>query len=179
MNASKSLMTLVAESSELENQLIQSGGEITPEIEALLEVKDLQLPDKVDNYGLVMDRMAMISEFYTQRAEMFLKMSKAADSVIDRCKSNLKLAMENLKTDEILGHDIKFKIVKSNPTVVIEDESKIDPAYTTTQTVVKIDKKRIGEDLKVGIEVAGAKLQQGSSLRQYANTPKSKRGSNE
>lgn len=178
MSDQKSLVELAKNSATLEEMLIMSGGEMTAEIEDMLTVKDIQLPAKIDSYALVMDRMESISRFYEEKAEFYQRLSRAADNVIVRCKENLKFAMITLHEDEIVGFDVKFKLVKSNPSCIIEDELKIDPAYTTVKTVVTVDKKRITEDLKLGIPVAHAHLEQGVSLRKFANSPgKSKGGS--
>lgn len=171
--STKSLAVLIDETAALEHALVESQGEITPEIEAMLAVKDTHLPEKVDAYAMVIERMDTIFAFYRAKAELFNRMAKAAEAVSNRCEYNLKTAMETLHTDEIKGHDIKFKLLKSNPAVEIEDDSKLDPAYLITETVTKVDKKRIVEDLKLGVPVAGAKLRQSFALRKYVNTPTS------
>lgn len=171
--STKSLMTLVSESAALEAALIQSNGEVTPEIEALLAVKDLHLPEKVDNYALIIDRMDVVSAFYKAKAEEFLRLAKAASNVVDRCEDNLKVAMESMHTDEIQGHDVKYRLVQSNPKCVITDEAAVDAGYKVTETITTIDKKRLIEDLKMG-PVGGAKLERGMSLRRYLNTPNKK-----
>lgn len=168
---SKSLITLAEESAKIETALIESGGLLTPELEAMLDVIDVQLPEKVENYSLLMDRMTALSEFYDGRAEMLTRMSKAALAVVDRCKTNLQVAMVTLDTDEIVGIDVRFKLQNSPPKVVIENEENLDQAYVVLETVTKIDKKRIAADLKLDLPVRGARLEVGKSLRQYANTP--------
>lgn len=169
--SNKSLIALVSESAGLESALIESGGEITPAIESLLEIKDLHLPEKVDNYGLVIDRMQVVSAFYKAKADEYLRLAKAASNVVGRCESNLKIAMEAMHTDEILGRDIRYRLVRSNPACIITDDSKIDGAYKITETITKVDKKRLAEDLKLGVPVEGAKLEAGYSLRRYLNSP--------
>jgi hypothetical protein len=174
MSENKSLLELVSRAASLEEMLIQSGGEITPELEAELAITEISLPEKIDGYSLVIDRMDSIAEFYKRKADMILKLSRAASNVSDRCKFNLKSAMQTLGTEEILGFDVKFKLVNSNPSCVIDDESIIDGAYIITETITKVDKKRLTEDLKLGIPCAGARLERGVSLRQYANNPAKK-----
>lgn len=174
MSDSKSLKQLVDSTSQLENLLIESDGEITPEIEALLVINPemhVQLPAKVDSYALFMDRMDMVSEFYKSKAQDYLKLSKSAESVIERCKANLKFAMESLHTDELKGFDVRFKLVASQPKVIIDDESKIDQTYKKEVIEISIDKKQIAKDLKDGAPVEGAHLEPSFSLRTFANSP--------
>lgn len=171
----KHIFQLLAESNTLEQMLIESHGELTPEIEEMLTIKDVQLPEKIDGYAFVIDRMDSVSDFYKRKAEMFMRLSKSATSVSYKCKENLKSAMALMNVDELSGFDVRFKLVKSNPSCVIEDENKIDASYKVTETVISIDKKRIAQDLKLGVPVDGARLEQGTSLRTYANSPNAKK----
>lgn len=175
----KSLVALVDETSALERALIESGGEITEEIAKLLEVRDLHLPTKVDNYALVIDRMESISTFYKMKADAYLLMAKAASGVIDRCQFNLKLAMQAMHTDELTGFDVRYRLTNSTPACIIEDETMLDAGYKITETITKIDKKRLVEDLKLGVPVDGARLEKTTALRRYMNSPSKKVVANE
>ena len=169
MSENKSLSLIVSQVADIENMLIESEGVITPEIEAILAVKEINLPEKVDSYAAVIERFEMIEEYYKAKSDNILKIARAASAVYSRCKENLKFAMKELGVDEINGHDMRFKLSASKPSIIIEDDSKIDAAYKITETIVKIDKNKIGEDLKIGVPVAGAKMQENFSLRKYAN----------
>lgn len=169
-----SLLALVKNAAQIEEMLVFASGEITPEIEAALSMTEVQLPEKIDNYSLLMDRMESISEFYKAKAEFYLRLAKSANNVIERCESNLKTAMEALNVDELSGNDVRYRLQKSNPSCVIEDENAIDGSYLITETVTKLDKKKMLEDLKLGIPVRGARLFQRFYLRRYANTPAKK-----
>lgn len=170
----KSLMALVDEASKIEMALIQSGGEITPEVEKLIEIKDLQLPEKVDGYDLVMERMESISRFYEEKANMFLKMAESAGNVGKELKFRIKNAMALMATDEISGFDVRFKMMSANPTCIIDDETKIEGHYKITEIVTKIDKKKIAEDLKLGVPVVGAHLEHSQYVRRFVNKPTKK-----
>lgn len=171
----KSLITLAEESAKIEIALIESGGEITPEIEAWLADVEIDLPEKVENYALIMERMEALGSHYDDRAEMLQRMSRAVANVVERCKENLKIAMVKLETDEIQGVDVRFKMTESAGAVVYENEKLIPPEYTTIEQVVKIDKKRIGEDLKLGVPVDGCRLEKKKVLKKYANSPGKKK----
>lgn len=167
----KSLVSLAEESAKIEIALALSGGELTPEIEAMLADINVAVPAKVENYALLMERMDALAQHYASRAEMLVRMAKAAKNVIARCEDNLQLAMIRMDQSEISGIDIRFKLQNSPPKVVIDDESAIDPAYTVQEITTKIEKKRIGEDLKNGVPVRGARLEFNKHVRKYANTP--------
>lgn len=166
-------MILVNEASALEQMLIDSGGEITPEIENALVVKDQLLPEKIDNYSLIMERFEHLSEHYKSRAEMFIQIAKQCQNVQERLKENIKQAMLTLEVEEVQGFDIRFKLSKSKPKVVIFAEEVIPTEYKKEVTTIVVDKDKLREDLSIGL-VSGAKLEQSYSLRTYANTPKQK-----
>ena len=152
----------------IENMLLDSCGEVTPEIADMLAIKEVNLPDKVDSYAAVIERFGMLEEYYKEKAANILKIAKSASAIVERCKANLEYAMQELKLDEISGNESRFKLVHSNPSVIIADETKVEDIYKTTETTVKINKKSILEDLKMGLEVAGCKMQENVSLRKYA-----------
>lgn len=174
MSGQKTLRELVMISGAIEDALIMTGGEITPDLEAMLAVKDMQLPEKIDGYNLIMDRMLSISEFYEQKAELFIRLSGAAKTVVAKCKDNLKFAMTEMQVTELVGYDYKFKLQNSPAAVEMLDEAKIPDAYKIVKTVTSVDKKKVLEDLKIGVPVDGAELRQGTHVRSYANNKAAK-----
>ena len=171
MSETQSLVVLAQKSAAIETLLIESGGELTPELEEALTVKEEQLPAKIDGYALFMERMEMVAEHYSERARFYEKFAKSAIAVADRLETNIKFAMETMGTTEILGNDVRFKIQNTAPSVVTENEFEIPDEYKSSKQVVTIDKKKIAEVLKAGGTVPGARLNRGTTIRKYANTP--------
>lgn len=162
---SESLNSILQKLVTIEGMLVESQGEITPEIESLLAVKEITLPEKVEGYAAVIERLKLVTEYYENKAELYAKISKATKLAGDRCKDNLKNAMDILGVKELKGVETKFKLSPSNPSVVISDESLIEGPYLITETVTKVDKRKIAEDLKLGVPVKGATLKENFSLR--------------
>lgn len=172
MSETKSLRDIVNFTNTLEQMLLESGGEITPEIEPYLQVKEVNLPEKIDNYSMMMDRMEHISDFYTQKAIEFTKFAKAAKNIIDRCKVNLEISMKELNVAELVGHDYKFILKNNPPSVQIDNEALIEDAYKEIIPEQKVIRKtKIAEDLKLGVPVAGAQLVVRQSIKKSLNTP--------
>lgn len=164
----KSLPQLVQTSQVLIQALLESNGEITPEIEAALIEVDVKLPQKIDNYQAVLDRLDMESEYWSARAESFAKMAKGCKSAKERLKDSLKFAMKALETDELIGNDCRFKLSNSKPKMII-DQIELEPSYYMQVTTTEVDKKKIEEDLKLGVPVKGARLEEVKSIRSYLN----------
>lgn len=165
------LVQIVNDVSTIEEKLIQSEGQLTPEIEALLVINSEMLPAKIDNYSLVLERFDSLAEYYSKRAKFFSQISKQCEAVQERLKENIKTAMKTLETDEIKGHDIRFKLQRTKPSVVIVDEKLIPKEYKKEIITYQIEKERLKSDLEIGV-VPGAKLEESFSLRAYANLTK-------
>ena len=171
MSDSKSLATLVSMVAEIETSLIENDGELSPRIEAILAEIDVKLPEKVENYAGIVARMQLAQEYYSDKAVQLMKMAKSAKAVEARCKENLVLAMEALGVKELLGTETRFKLMETK-SVSIDHETLIEESYKHTETVVSIEKKRIGEDLKAGVPVKGASLKINHHVKQFAKGPK-------
>jgi hypothetical protein len=168
----KTLTDIVVHASQIEVMLIESGGEITPEIDAMISARDIQLPEKIDAYSTVLDRLDIIEQHYREKANQFLLIAKSIMMASERCKDNLKSAMMTLDTNELLGNDYRFKLQNSKPAVQFNNEELIPDDYKRKVETIVIDKKRIYEDLTIGIPVAGCNLSHGKSLRKFINKSK-------
>lgn len=171
MSSLQELVNIVTDSSNIERLLIESGGEITPEIENFLSVKETQLPGKVDSYHFILERMASAQEFYKARSAMFAKAAKAFENAQDLLKERLLFAMDELKTDEIVGNEIRFKKQKAKASLKIDDIKQIPKEYFIQVVSDELQKDALIEDLKVG-KVPGAHMETTSYVKPYPNSPK-------
>lgn len=77
---------------------------------------------------------------------------------IERIKSNVKDALENLGIQKLETPIGTMSIAKNPPSVEIYDESLIPKEYKKEKVVIDIDKAAIKDALKNGKNVQGAKL---------------------
>lgn len=173
----KSLISMVNEANAIEQLLIQNEGVTTDEISAALTVIASQLPSKIDSYNFIIDRMDSLEDHYKEQAAFFTQIAKQCGNAKDRLKENIKFAMKALNTDEVQGHNIRFKLQRVKPKLVVENESLIPKEYQRVVTTTSLDKERIKEDLAIG-PIAGCKLEESFSLKTYAASP-SKKGKND
>lgn len=89
--------------------------------------------------------------------------AKALGSTAARLKCYLKTEMERtgLKPK---GADLALRLQANPPSVVLDDETQIPPAYRRTETVTTILKAEISAALKAGDAVPGARLEQTKRL---------------
>lgn len=169
MAATQTLPQLMALSREVFDAIIENQGALTPEIEAALAHVETNLPEKIDSYAFILDRLEMEEVYWKEKAEKYARIAKGCSSTMSFLKDRIKqVALENGKT-ELLGHDNKFTLVNSKPSVEINNEELIEAIYKKEVVTYKIDKKKIEEDLKLGLPVAGASLRETKALRLTAN----------
>lgn len=168
MSTSKPLALIVQEINVIEQILIESQGTIDEQLEALIAVNKNELADKIDGYSIIDDRLDFLANHYKQRAEYFMKISAGCKKTQANLKENIKQAMKELGTDEIAGTDIRFKLSKTKPALVIDDEGAIPREYYQSITIEQLNKDRLKDDLAIG-PVPGAQLRESFSLRSYAN----------
>lgn len=172
---SKSLSELMSESNRISEMLVASEGEITEEIQKIMGYAELEIPEKIDGYHYVMTRLESDVEYYNKRAQEFAVTAKVLDNARDRLKDHVKYVMGEKQITELNGIDFKFILSKSNPSVVISNEELVPQEYKKEITEVKIEKKRIAEDLKMGVPVAGCHLQESMTLKASINKTSQKK----
>jgi Siphovirus Gp157 len=170
----KALLSIVSDSVNIEKMLIESGGELTPEIAEMLQVTEAEMSSKVDAYHMIIERFDALKNHYLSRSDYFKTISKQCENASRRLKDNIKIAMINLGTDEIKGNDMRFKLVDGAGSLVIEDEEMIPVEYKEVVIETVILKDKLKEDLKKDIEIPGARIEPTSSVRTYANIPERK-----
>lgn len=168
MSQNNSLVSLVAESNNLELMLIESGGEMTPELEQALAFTQENLVAKVDSCSFVLERLEALEEYYKQKAKEYSIVAKQCEAAQERLKDNLAFAMEAMKTDELKGQDFYFKKVASAGSLEITDPKLIPNEFKSLLTTTVIDNKTLKE-AALKYDVPGAKLVPGFSIRSYIN----------
>ena len=163
----KSLPTLTAEANKIEQMLVESYGELTPEIEAKLHFNGVQMREKVDGYGYLLDMLPGRAEFYKRKAELFNRIAKSIKSAEERLEHNLRFAMGELKTDELKGGEYRFKLQRVKSALVITDETAIPDELKKSTVETVPDKDAIRYALEQGDKVPGAELEERFSLRSY------------
>jgi molecular chaperone GrpE (heat shock protein) len=156
-----SLYHIASEYLAIADQLEESGGEITPDIEQALAINREQLQEKAGNYALV------IKDFEHKNAavdEAITELKKSRQKAMESLKNRLKSAMELYGVERIESDFVKLSFRKSEA-VEIESEDLIPPIFKEQVVTEKIDKTAIKAALKGGTEVPGARLDKRQNLQ--------------
>lgn len=158
------LFELSTEANRLEELLLQSEGELTPEFEMWLDQINTQLEAKADSYAHVIDKLEANVKMLKESAAQYNKAAKTLEAAQGRIKDRIKEALQLMNKTTLKGNKRSFVLSNCVQRLVI-DEIFLDPNYTMVKTEVLPDRERIKKDLEQGIEVCGAKLEGGKALR--------------
>lgn len=153
----------------IEQRLVESGGEITPELTAMIEAQNLAVPDKVDSTVFVMKRMETVARLFKDEAARYTSVARGLSGAHDRLKAYVKFNMSERGIKELSGEANRFQLVGSAPKLVIDDMNLIPDVYTTPVVTREPNTEMILEALKAGREVPGAHLEKVEALRIYAS----------
>lgn len=160
----KSLYNINEEQRLLVNQLIESEGELTPELEEALEMNQKNRNQKAVAYLEVISRQEATVKMIEEEIKRLQALKKTKTNIVTRLKDNLLNCVKAFGAFEV--GTLKFGTRKS--TVLIVDDEKIDKIpneYKTKVTTIKVDKTAIKKALKDGAELEGCRLQENLNLK--------------
>jgi hypothetical protein len=157
---------------KLENMLIESGGEITPEIQIELSFNSATIEELVDIKYMSLERIDKAIEYYKEKSEQFSRIAHSLKSANSFVSDSIKKYMIDNAKNELQGSDYRFTVRRTKPKLNILDEDAIFGAYKKETTEIVLDKEKITDDLKNGIPVEGCELIEVYSLRKYVNKGK-------
>ena len=153
------LNELLVIANSIETQLIETDGHLTPEIEAQLNANELDIKRKIDAYGMVVESLKSRRAMATDRMKQWEKVVNATEVAEENLKARLRYALNALNALEAHGMEFTIKVQANPPKVALTNETAIPGRYLITETLTKVDKRKILEDLKSGVSIDGACLE--------------------
>ena len=124
---------------------------------------EVELKDKADNVRIVLSKLDKDIEFLDEEIKRLQQRKKAIQKNKENLKSLLALALYQAGIDKLKTPKATFYFAPTPPRVVINDESLIPDEFKVTK--IEIDKQKLKEALKKGLEIKGATLEQNETLR--------------
>lgn len=156
------LFNITAEQRRINDALMESGGELTPELEEALIINAENFAVKVEGYATSIHQFEAFAEAADAEIKRLTALKKSAQGAVKRLKDNLAYGMEVMGYDKVdMGlHKLSFR---TSTAVNITDEVRIPNQYIKVET--KIDKESLKRDLKAGLVVEGAELVTNKSIQ--------------
>jgi len=140
----------------LSEQIIEAGGELSPEIETSLAINKEQLQNKGISYGYVIKSLESDVSAIDEEIKRLNALKSSRNKTVDLLKNTIKDAMQMYGIEEIKTATLKINFRKSESVEVETDI--IDDEYCNFKTVKTPDKTKIKEVIKNGDAVIGASL---------------------
>lgn len=142
-------------------QMIEDG---ETDLEGILSTVEDAIETKLESYAMVVKNIESDVAGLKAEEKRLGDKRKTMENGIKRMKENMQYAMSSTGDRKIKGEKFTFTVQKNPPSLKIVDESLI-PDFLFTQPKPILDKKVLMETLKNGIDVPGAQISQGESLR--------------
>lgn len=149
----------------LELLMLAESEDLDPEAVAdTLEGIAGEIEDKAENYAKVMKQMQADADGIKAEEERLHSRRTSIENNIKRMKEALQNAMEATGKEKFKTELFSFGIQSNPPSVAIAEDAVIPNRFYIPQEP-KLDKKKLLEELKIGIEIDGCSITQGRSLR--------------
>lgn len=158
------LNELLAERNEILAKIYEANGELTQETELAFSGSEKTLSLKIDSIKNVLDGLALDSKYFKEKELEFKEAFQVCENAIDRLKTWVKVIMKKFNEPMLQGKDYKFRVKKTTPKVLVYDETMIPAPYKRVVQKIEVDKEKIRQDLQMGIEIPGAKLEESFAL---------------
>jgi len=138
------------------NELIENGGELSPELENALVINKSELQNKGIQYGYVIKSFESDIDTIDEEIKRLQALKQSRSKTIDTLKNTIKSAMELYGIEEIKTATLKINFRKSESIDV--NPNLIDDEYCNVKVVKTPNKAIIKDAIKAGKEVFGASL---------------------
>jgi hypothetical protein len=142
---------------QLAEELIDNGGELTPELSEALAITEEQLQNKSVAYSFVIKQIDSEVDIIDVEIKRLQAMKKTRENASERLKANIKHAMELFNIDEIKTPLVKINFRKSEA-VEVDDVNSLPYAYKTVKVVETADKVAIKEAINNGADIIGCRI---------------------
>lgn len=160
-----SIYNIEREYLDLAEQVIEAGGEVTPELEQALAINKESLEIKAVKYGYVMKDMENDIAAIDEEIKRLEGLKKSRTNAIARLKETVSTAMKLYGITDIKMQNLKIWF-KASEAVKIEDEAFIPAKYKVKKPVeYTLSKVAIKADLKAGKKVKGASLDKRDNIQ--------------
>jgi hypothetical protein len=153
----KNIYNIQTEFLQLEAQLIENDGELTPEIETALQINKDELQHKGIQYGYVIKSLESNIDAIDAEIKRLQQLKKVNSNAVDRLKSTLTQAMQLFGITELKTPTLKVNFRKSE-SIEVTDIDSLNPNFVTIKQTITADKVAIKDAIKRGEFVAGAEL---------------------
>lgn len=156
---SENLYELSTELARIHDELVDSGGELTDELEKRLDESGLAFTAKVENIVRWTRNLSTRSAAIKAEIDRLTALKKSADNLEKRLKAYVQMCMEMAGKEKVEYDLFTVRLQKNPPSAEVMDEGATPAKFLTIIPEQKVpDRKAILEALKGGEKVKGWQL---------------------
>lgn len=146
------------------NQIIENGGEVTPQQELNLQITREQLQDKGTNYAFVIKKLDAECDIIDSEIKRLTELKKVRQNACERLKANISNAMQIFEVDKIESPLIKLSFRKYQ-SINVADVNSLPNEYKTIKVTEQADKMKIKQALLNGEVIEGCEIVNSQNLQ--------------
>lgn len=147
-----------------ESEIVDEDGVVIRDVWKELEELQGERTDKLINSMRVAQEMDEAAKALNEEIARLTVRKKYFEARAHKIRAHVAISMNNANEKRVENTTARITLIRSK-SVDIVDETEIPLELLRTKTVVEADKKAIGERLKAGEEVPGARLVENLSVR--------------
>lgn len=151
---------------EIINELFENGGEITPELEAVMAENSDEFDEKGENYMKAIRNIEADALKFKEEAAFFTDKQKRAEKTVDTLKRMMVESMKMRNIDKKQFGNFKASL-RTTESVQIDEGFFFEGnrQFIREKVTQEADKKAIKEAIKNGAEIVGARIETKQSLQ--------------
>jgi hypothetical protein len=158
------IYNIQSEYQQLVNQLIENGGELTPELELALQINKDNFHSKSENYAYITKQFDGEIDIIDNEIKRLQQAKRSREKTIERLKATIELAMLTFEVDKIETPLIKISFRKSE-SVEVENVNELPNEYKVIKLTESADKLKIKDAIKSGILIEGCSIKTNKNLQ--------------
>jgi len=148
----------------LVNELIENGGELTPELELALQINKDNFHSKSENYAYITKQFDGEMDIIDNEIKRLQQAKKSREKTIQRLKDTIELAMLTFDVNKIETPLIKISF-RNSESVEVSDVNDLPNEFKTIKLTETADKLKIKDALKSGVFISGCSIKTNRNLQ--------------
>jgi len=158
------IFKIQSEYQQIVTQLIENGGELTPDLELAMQITKDNFHSKSESYGYCIREINYNKEIIEKEIERLQKLNKSCDKTIVKLKDRVEFAMNTFEADKIETPLIKISFRKSE-SVEVENINQLPNEYKVIKVTESADKFKIKDAIKSGILIDGCSIKTNRNIQ--------------
>ena len=158
------IFNIQSEYQQLVNELIENGGEITPELELALQINKDNFHSKSENYAYITKQFDGEMDIIDNEIKRLQQAKKSREKTIERLKATIEMAMKTFEIDKIETPLIKISF-RNSESVEVTDVNDLPNEYKVIKLTETADKLKIKDALKSGMFIEGCSIKTNRNLQ--------------